>query len=152
MKPTRQLWLSTRQKQLVRDSFESMQAYGTSVVVLFYGRLFEIAPETRALFKIDIREQSRKLEEMLRVTIEALDQFEQLLPVLTELGRRHLEYGVQPYQYEKLRSALLWALGQALGLEFDRETRAAWDQLLALISTVMLDAAAQPRPTQESGV
>ena len=147
MKPPPNLLLSTKQKQLVRDSFESMQAYGTSVVVLFYGRLFEIAPETRALFKIDIREQSRKLEDTLRTTIEALDRFEELLPELTELGRRHVHYGVQPYQYEKLRSALLWALGQALGLEFDRETRAAWDQLLSLISAVMLDAAAQARPT-----
>src|SRR5215469_8369258 len=152
MKPPPHLLLSKRKKQLVRDSFESMQAYGTSVVILFYGRLFEIAPETHALFKIDIREQSRKLGEMLGITIEALDRFEELLPVLGELGRRHVEYGVQPYQYEKLRSALLWALGQALGLEFNRETRAAWDQLLTLISTVMLDSAAQARPAQDRGV
>lgn len=151
MKPPPNLLLSTKQKQLVRDSFESMQAYGTSVVVLFYGRLFEIAPETRSLFKIDIREQARKLEDTLRTTIEALDKFEELLPVLAELGRRHANYGVQRYQYEKLRSALLWAFGQALGLEFDRETRAAWDQLLSLISAVMLDAATQARPAQESG-
>lgn len=152
MKPPPNLLLSTKQKQLLRDSFESMQAYGTSVVVLFYGRLFEISPETRALFRIDIREQARKLEDTLRTTIEALDKFEELLPVLAELGRRHVRYGVQPYQYEKLRSALLWALGQALGLEFDRETRAAWDQLLSLISAVMLEGAAEAQPTQQSGV
>jgi nitric oxide dioxygenase len=151
MKPPPNLLLSTKQKQLVRDSFESMEAFGTSVVVLFYGRLFEIAPETRTLFKIDIREQSRKLEDTLRTTIEALDKFEELLPVLAELGRRHLSYGVKPYHYEKLRAALLWALGQALGLEFDTETRAAWEQLLSLISAVMLDAAAQARSAQESG-
>jgi len=152
MKPAPNLLLSKKQKQLVRDSFESVQAYGTSVVVLFYGRLFELAPETRALFKIDIREQARKLVETLRTTIEALDKFEELQPVLAELGRKHVEYRVQPYQYEKLRSALLWALGQALGLEFDRETRAAWDQLLSMISAVMLEAAAQERPTWESGM
>lgn len=143
MKMAANLLLSTRQKQLVRDSFESVQAYGASVVVLFYGRLFEIAPETRALFKIDLREQAKKLVETLHITIQALDKFEELAPVLAELGRKHAGYGVQPYQYEKLRSALLWALGQALGLEFDHETRAAWDQLLSSISAVMLDAATQ---------
>ena len=142
MKPAPKLSLSTKQKRLVRDSFESVQAYGVSVVVLFYGRLFEIAPETYALFKIDIREQSRKLVDTLRTTIEALDKFEELQPVLAELGRKHVGYGVQPYQYEKLRTALLWAFGQALGLEFDRETRAAWEQLLSTISAVMLDGAA----------
>jgi|SRR5215470_5508241 len=143
MKPPPNLLLSKKQKQLVRDSFESIEAYGTSVVVLFYGRLFETAPETRALFKIDIREQARKLEDTLRTTVAALDNFEELLPVLAELGRRHVKYGVQSYQYEKLRLSLLWAFGQALGLEFDHETRAAWDQLLSLISAVMQSGAAQ---------
>ena len=146
MKPAANLLLSTKQKRLVRDSFESLQAYGNSVVVLFYGRLFETAPETRALFKIDIHEQARKLNETLRTTIDALDKFEEWVPVLAELGRKHVRFGVQPYQYEKLRSALLWAFGQALGLEFDRETRAAWDALLSMISAVMLEGAAQGHP------
>ena len=152
MKPAPNLSLTTKQKRLVRDSFQSVQAYGISVVVLFYGRLFETAPETRALFKIDIREQSKKIVETLRMTIEALDKFDELLPVLAELGRKHVGYGVQPHQYAQLRLALLWALGQALGLEFDRETRAAWDQLLSMISAVMLDGAAQAHPHQKSGV
>jgi nitric oxide dioxygenase len=151
MTPAPKLALSTKQKQLVRDSFESVQAYGTSVVVLFYGRLFELAPEARALFKIDIREQAKKLTETLRTTLEALDKFDELQLALAEMGRTHAGYGVQPYQYEKLRSALVWALGQALGLEFDRETRAAWEQLLSTISAVMLEGAAQSPPTQHSG-
>jgi nitric oxide dioxygenase len=62
---------------LVRESFEPLKEYETSVVLLFYGRLFEIAPETRALFKIDIHEQSVKLMETLRMTVEALDRFEE---------------------------------------------------------------------------
>lgn len=144
MKPVINLSFSQKQKSLVRDSFESVQAYGVSVVTLFYGRLFETAPETRALFKIDIREQSRKLIDTLHTAIDAMDNFEELAPMLAGLGRKHAGYGVQPYQYEKLRTALLWAFGQALGLEFDRETRAAWDQLLTTISNVMLEGAAKP--------
>jgi nitric oxide dioxygenase len=143
MNPTNPLPLSAKQIRLVRESFASLREYETSVVLLFYGRLFEIAPETRALFKIDIHQQAAKLMETLRVTVDILDRFEELVPVLAELGRKHRVYGVQAYQYDKLRAALLWAMGQALGLEFDRETRAAWDQLIATISAVMLEAAAQ---------
>jgi len=146
MNPTPGSFLTAAQKRLVRESFESMLEYETSVVMLFYGRLFEIAPETRALFKIDIREQSRKLIDTLRATVDSLDRFTELVPVLAELGRKHLTYGVQTYHYEKLRSALLWAMGQALGLEFDRETRAAWDQLLSAVSSIMLEGAAQSNP------
>jgi hemoglobin-like flavoprotein len=148
MNPAPEMSLSIKQMRLVRESFESLREYETSVVLLFYGRLFEIAPETRALFKIDIHEQAKKLMDTLGTTVEALDRFDELLPVLAELGRKHATYGVQAYQYEKLRSALLWAMGQALGLEFDRETRAAWDQLIATISAVMLEAAAQSAENQ----
>jgi hemoglobin-like flavoprotein len=143
MNPSSKLHLSAQQKRLVRESFESFAEYETAGVVLFYGRLFELMPEVRALFKIDIREQSLKLMNTLRTTVDAMDRFEELMPVLADLGRKHVTHGVQPYQYEKLRAALLWTLGQALGLEFDSETRAAWDQLLSSISAVMLEAAAQ---------
>lgn len=137
--------------RLVRESFESLREYETSVLLLFYGRLFEIAPETRVLFKIDIQEQAKKLMEMLGLAVESLDRFEELFPALADLGRKHVTYRVQAYQYDQLRSALLWAMGQALGLEFDRETRSAWDQLIATISAVMLDASAQSPADQTQG-
>jgi hypothetical protein len=40
----------------------------------------------------------------------------------------------------------MWAMGQALGVEFGRETRAAWESLLGTISAVMLEAAAAAAP------
>jgi hemoglobin-like flavoprotein len=143
------LSLSARQKKLLQDSYESIADYKDSVVVLFYGRLFEIAPETRGLFRIDIREQAHKLMDTLGTVVDALDRFEELRPHVAELGRRHVTYGVQPYQYEKLRSALMWAMGQALGVEFDRETKAAWESLIGTISAVMLEAAAAVAPNAE---
>jgi hypothetical protein len=36
----------------------------------------------------------------------------------------------------------MWAYGHALGLEFDRETRLAWEQLLHAVSAVMIEGAA----------
>jgi nitric oxide dioxygenase len=142
------LQLSPRQKSLLRESFDAVKEFETSVIVLFYGRLFEIAPETRSLFKIDIREQSKKLFETLRMTIDAMDRLEELRPVLVDLGHRHAGYGVEPYHYERLRAALLWAFGHALGLEFDRETRTAWEELLSGISAIMLEAAAEDSAQQ----
>lgn len=144
MKPT--LQLSAKQKRLVRDSLESVREYEAAVVTLFYGRLFETAPETRALFKIDIREQSKKLLDTLTTAVETIDRFEEFTPFLVDLGCKHVTHGVLPAHYAKLRVAFLWALGQALGLEFDNETRTAWDQLLTGISAVMLEGAEQALP------
>jgi nitric oxide dioxygenase len=140
---TPELNLTPRQKRLVRESFESVLEYSDSVVLLFYGRLFELAPQVRGLFKIDIREQARKLMNTLMSLVAALDRFEQLRRDLADLGRRHAEYKVEPAHYQLLVTALMWAFGQALDIEFDRETRAAWEQLLGAVSAVMIEGAAQ---------
>jgi nitric oxide dioxygenase len=134
--------LNAQQKRLVRQSFESLEEYSDTVVRLFYGRLFEIAPQVRGLFHIDLREQSRKLQDMLATIVNALDRFDELQPVLVELGRRHVGYGVLPEHYDALRLALLWALGHALNSEFDSDTKAAWDQLLRSVASTMLQATA----------
>jgi len=137
-----ELNLTARQKRLVRESFESVSEYSDSVVTLFYGRLFELAPQVRPMFKIDIRLQAAKLMDTLASLVDALDRFEELRVSLAELGRRHAEYKVEPGHYEVLVQALTWAFAQALGLEFDRETRAAWEQLLRAVSAVMIGGAA----------
>jgi nitric oxide dioxygenase len=141
MNPVPEFTFTPKQQRLVRDSFQSIQEYSDSVVLLFYGRLFELAPQTRSMFKIDIREQARKLMDMLTTVVDSLNRLEELRPQLAELGKRHVGYGVQPEHYEVLIAALSWAFGQALGVEFDRETRAAWRSLLEAIAKVMLDGA-----------
>jgi hemoglobin-like flavoprotein len=98
------------------------------------------------LFTIEIRQQARKLTDMLASVVEALDRFEQLRPELLELGRRHVGYKVEPEHYRVLVTALMWAFGQALGAEFSRETRAAWEELLGAVAGVMLEGAAMPGP------
>jgi hypothetical protein len=37
-----------------------------------------------------------------------------------------------------MREALLWAMGQVLGADFDQETRAACDSLLTAVCEAML--------------
>ena len=136
------LVLTPQQKLLVRQSFESVQEYANSLTKLFYGRLFQVEPAVRSLFTGSIEEQSKKLLDMLATAVESLDQFEELRPKLEELGRKHVTYGAKAEHYDVVRLALLWTLGQALGLEFDQETRTAWDKMLRAISTAMLDGAA----------
>ncbi len=141
--------LTPRQKRLVRDSFESVREYSDPVVTLFYGRLFELAPQVRPLFKIEIRAQSAKLLDTLSTLVDALDRFEKLRVTLAELGRRHAEYKVEPAHYQVLVQALPWAFAQASGLEFDSDTRAAWELLLNLVSEVMISGSASAGAQQD---
>jgi hemoglobin-like flavoprotein len=137
--------LTPAQKRLVRESFESASYYSVALTKLFYGRLFELEPAVRPLFKGNLEEQSLKLLDMLRTVVDALDRFAEVRPLLVELGRKHVTYGARPEHYEVVSKALLWALSQALELQFDGETKEAWEQMLGAISAAMLEgAASQP--------
>jgi len=129
--------MTPAQRRLVRDSFELLREDARPLVLLFYGKLFEMDPSARRLFHNDITLQGRKLMDMLTEVVETLDNFQSMQPRLAELGRKHADYGVGIDQYETLTSALLWAIAQALEGNFDPPTREAWSLAITSICTAM---------------
>ena len=57
--------MTPEQVSLVQESFKKVQPIAPQAADLFYGRLFEIAPQVRPLFPADLKEQKRKLMAML---------------------------------------------------------------------------------------
>ena len=49
---------------------------------LFYNRLFEIDASTEALFKGDMKEQDRKLMQMITAAVNGLNELDGLIPVV----------------------------------------------------------------------
>jgi hemoglobin-like flavoprotein len=125
------------QRQLVQQSFDALGDLSGPVAVLFYGKLFELDPSARRLFHIDIAVQARKIIETLDTVVESLDHFDAIRPRLADLGRQHVAYGVRSEQYETVSRALIWAIGQALGADFDAPTRSAWEQALSDVCAAM---------------
>jgi hemoglobin-like flavoprotein len=64
--------MTSVQKRLVRETFPRIQESAVPIGLLFYGRLFDLEPSLRNLFKNDLRLQTRKLMETLNVAIESL--------------------------------------------------------------------------------
>ena len=108
---------------------------------LFYGRLFEIAPEVKPLFKGDIAEQGRKLMQVLATAVNGLDDLPALVPVVQDLGRRHVRYGVTDAHYGVVGEALLWTLGQGLGDGFTPAVKEAWIVVYTVLADTMKQAA-----------
>ena len=129
--------MTANECRLVRLTFPLLREYEVSLALLFYGKLFELDPGARKLFHNDLSLQSQKLLEMLASVVESLDNLEPLRARLAELGRKHTEYGVRHEQYETLTTALLWAIAQALGPDFDAATRDAWHHAISTISRAM---------------
>ena len=132
--------------RMVRGSFPAIAGVSGPVAALFYGRLFELAPHVRPLFRQDIAVQGRKLMDMLTTLVGNLDRFDELEPLLKAMGQRHAGYGVRPEHYETVRSALIWAFGIALEEEFTPELKSAWSAVIEAVSAVMKEGAAELLP------
>jgi len=141
--------VTPRQKQIICESFPLIREIAIPVSLLFYGRLFDLDPSLRRLFKIDLKEQSKKLVATLDALVEGVDDWEKIVPVLRELGQRHVGYGVKEQHYDTVCSALVWAFGQALQPGFDDEVRAAWTAVIRAVNEQMkIGAAAVPATEQ----
>lgn len=140
--------MTPRQIELVQSSFAQVLPIAEPAAALFYARLFELAPDVRALFKGDMVEQGRKLMAMLRTVVSSLDKLDVLLPAAQGLAVRHVGYGAQPAHYAVVGAALMDTLDRGLGDVFTPETRSAWETAYGTLSTVMMDAAAAAQPAR----
>ena len=130
--------MTPQQVNQVQESFIKVAPIANRAAALFYGRLFETAPETRALFRGDIDTQGQKLMSALATVVNSLGDFEAIVPVARHLAKRHVAYGVAREHYSLVGSALLWTLEQGLADEFTPALRAAWEAAYSALSEVMI--------------
>jgi hemoglobin-like flavoprotein len=133
--------MTPEQVNLVQDSWAKVTPIAETAAELFYGRLFETAPEVKPYFKGDMKEQGRKLMTMISTAVNALNNVEAVVPAIQELGKRHVGYGVKAEDYDSVGAALLWTLEQGLGDDFTPDTKEAWVTVYGLVATTMKDAA-----------
>jgi nitric oxide dioxygenase len=129
------------QIDLVQSSFAKVVPIAETAAGLFYGRLFEIAPEVKPLFSGDMKEQGRKLMTTLGVVVNNLKNPDVIVPAAKALAVKHVGYGVTAEHYAPVGAALIWTLEQGLGDDFTPETRDAWIAAYTLLSGVMIDEA-----------
>ena len=132
--------MTPQQIELVQTSFQKVVPIAGTAANLFYDRLFEIAPQTRALFPADLVEQKKKLMTMLGTAVTNLHRLDTILPAVKDLGKRHKGYGVTADQYAPVGAALLWTLEKGLGPDFTPDTKAAWTEAYTALAGVMANA------------
>ena len=135
--------MTPAQIELVKSSWAEVEPIAEQAAELFYGKLFELNPGLKSLFKSDMKEQGRKLMAMLNTAVNSLDKIETIVPAVQDMGRRHVAYGVKDEDYDTVGEALLWTLEQGLGEAFTPEVKDAWVDVYTLVATTMKTAAAQ---------
>lgn len=136
--------MTGKQINLVKKSFEKIVPISDQAAALFYAKLFDQSPNLRRLFKHDMKEQGRKLMQVLSYAVENLEHIDSIIPQVKALGARHVDYGVKDRDYDAVGTALLWTFEKALSREFTPKMREAWSAVYSLLAQTMKDGARQP--------
>ena len=129
------------QVKLVQDSFAKVAPISETAAVLFYDRLFEIAPSVKPMFPADMTEQRKKLMAMLAVVVSGLANLESILPAASALATRHVSYGAKQEHYPVVGAALLWTLEKGLGDAWTPDVADAWTAAYGTLSGYMISQA-----------
>jgi len=130
--------MTSEQVHLVRASWERASADPGILATNFYAHLFAIDSGIARMFGgVDMATQKKRLAQSLAVVVASLDDLDSLLPALSALGKRHVNYGVQSRHFDAVGDALLWALRDVLGEGFTPAVHAAWADAYAVVASVM---------------
>lgn len=142
MNPLNIRCMTAEQIESVRNSFASVEGRAELIGLLFYKRLFELAPELQPLFRHDIEAQAHKFMQMLQTSVLLADSPDLLVPTLESMGRRHTVYGVRDDHYRVIGQAFLWALAEALGSELTPRALNSWTVFYQFLAATMQNGTA----------
>ena len=142
--------LSDNQIHDVKRTWAVVETIADEAASLFYGRLFELDPALKPLFRGDMAAQGKKLMQTIGVAVASLDKLGEVVPAVQALGRRHVGYGVTDAHYDTVGAALLWTLEQGLGAAFTDEVAEAWALTYGALASVMMEAAAEVAASPEA--
>jgi hemoglobin-like flavoprotein len=135
--PVSDTQLTAEQKRLIRLSFLRVEPALDLVAQLFFLKLFRLDTSLRKKFSGPVEIQARKFAAGAKLAMISLGHEDGLAPTLKLLGARHRQLGIRARHYRTMSRALVWTLERSLDKSFDRDTKDAWNTLLAYLTKVM---------------
>jgi len=138
--------ITPAQIDLVKITWAKVIPVSDLAAKMFYERLFDQYPELQPMFDgVDLPEQRNKLIKAINMVVMSLERVETLVPMIRELGQRHLTYGVEDHHHSQVGEALLWTLEAGLKDAWTEEVSVAWTNAYTLLAGVMIEGARDAR-------
>ena len=125
----------------IRETFGRVAAAGDEAAGYFYAWLFLRRPELRGMFPPAMDEQRDRLFRSLARIVESLSTPEEMASYLSQLGKDHRKYAVDPSMYDAVGEALIATLRAFAESAFTPEAEEAWTQTYTAASALMIRAA-----------
>jgi hemoglobin-like flavoprotein len=125
----------------LESSFNLVAPRAQELVDRFYALLFSRYPQVRPMFPNQMGDQKKKLIASLVLVVQNIRTPNKLLDPLTEMGKRHVEYGAVPEHYPLVRDTMLEVLGEIAGKAWTDQLNEDWTVALDLVSSIMIEGA-----------
>lgn len=140
--------MTPEQAKIVADSFSQLESRLPELGAAVYDRLFDVAPETRSMFRGDMSAQHKKLVNVIVEFVKLRRRSQHFLPVtgssgtavvpgLNRLRSGHTAAGVKAEHYALMRKAILNSLDSMLGEKFDAKAAEAWGAAFDMLAETM---------------
>jgi len=163
---------SDQMKSAVEQSWDKVQAQGSFVVgELLYRYTFKLDPQAKELFPVHVRQKYRewtadelcaeeeediwqsaalkrlfgKFVNAIGCTVAGLNEMTKLVPMLSKLGARHVQYRVTEERWEVLGKALDLTLRDILKKDYTSEVQSAWTSVYGFMASIMIDGLRQAK-------
>lgn len=140
--------LTEEMKLEVNETWKLVAEDLTGHGIVFFKRVFELAPEALALFSFKeeenlyeseaLKKHANKVMTTVGVAVAGLADVAKLVPVLESLGKRHKGRGVLPVHYDVVGAALLFALEKGLGDKWTDDVKDAWATVYDVVASTMI--------------
>jgi hemoglobin-like flavoprotein len=130
--------------QALETSFDLVAPRGTELMDAFYSRLFAAAPAVKPLFAgTDLRKQKIMLLRVLALLRRSLRDLDSIVPLLHDLGARHVAYGARPEHYPVVGTVLIAAMAEVAGDAWEPRFERAWTAAFDVVAGAMLEGASR---------
>jgi nitric oxide dioxygenase len=133
--------MTPQEIQTVRASFAFIADRKVEAAALFYGRLFRLAPDLKAVLGEGLPALASRTVAGLGYLVAALDRPEDLARFVAELAAlAELQRGFDAGRhYQPIGEALLWTLRQVMGPACTREVITAWANAYGRLAGAMIE-------------
>lgn len=131
-------------KQLIQNSWVSIEPIGDKAGILFFGCLFEADPSMRALFgNSQMTTHIKLFMKALSFAVANVDNPSVLVPHISTLAVQHANLGLTSRHFDSLGAALFQTFKIGLGDKWSESVREAWLYFYSELCVTMMDAIAE---------
>jgi NAD(P)H-flavin reductase/hemoglobin-like flavoprotein len=125
----------------LKDSWELVAKSGDEVPLYFYSHLFLSRPDLREMFPISMSAQRDRLVGALGRIVSNVEQLDEVVPFIQQLGRDHRRFAVVAEHYNAVGASLLATLKHFLGAAWSDRLASDWAAAYGVIARTMVEAA-----------